>query len=104
MKGKALTSPLTARLLVEIAEAGGIPRASGSHQGHERGHRLNAHRASRVQGYGFVGESRTGSLNMRPGSDTSAFAPQFGQRRSIVISQPVALPELLEPAVLAAFP
>lgn len=64
-------SPLTARLLVEIAETAGLPRGVWNlvnGLGEEAGKALTEH--PMIKAIGFVGESRTGSLIMRQGADT----------------------------------
>jgi 5-carboxymethyl-2-hydroxymuconic-semialdehyde dehydrogenase len=64
-------SPLSARLLVEIAEEAGLPKgvwnlANGF--GEDAGKALTEHPL--IKAIGFVGESRTGSLIMKQGADT----------------------------------
>ena len=64
-------SPLTARLLAEIAHEAGLPTGvlnlvNGF--GEEAGKALTEHPA--IRAIGFVGESRTGSLIMKQGADT----------------------------------
>jgi 5-carboxymethyl-2-hydroxymuconic-semialdehyde dehydrogenase len=64
-------SPLTARLLVEIAENAGLPKGVWNlvnGLGEEAGKALTEHPA--IKAIGFVGESRTGSQIMRQGADT----------------------------------
>jgi hypothetical protein len=64
-------APLTARLLVEIAEEAGIPPGVWNvvnGMGEDAGKALTEH--PDIKAIGFVGESRTGSLIMRQGSDT----------------------------------
>ena len=64
-------SPLTARLLVEIAEAAGLPKGVWNlvnGLGEEAGKALTEHPA--IKAIGFVGESRTGSMIMRQGAAT----------------------------------
>lgn len=64
-------SPLTARLLVEIAEAAGLPKGVWNlvnGMGEEAGKALTEHPA--IKAIGFVGESRTGSLIMQQGAAT----------------------------------
>lgn len=64
-------SPLTARLLVEIAEGAGLPPGVWNLVngfGEEAGKALTEHRD--IKAIGFVGESRTGSLIMKQGADT----------------------------------
>ena len=64
-------SPMTARLLVEIAEDAGLPKGvwnlvNGFGEG--AGRALTEH--PDIKAIGFVGESRTGSLIMKQGADT----------------------------------
>ncbi|TPN29641.1 5-carboxymethyl-2-hydroxymuconate semialdehyde dehydrogenase [Mesorhizobium sp. B2-3-3] len=64
-------SPLTARLLVEIAEEAGLPRGVWNlvnGLGEHAGKALTEH--PDIKAIGFVGESRTGSMIMRQGADT----------------------------------
>ena len=64
-------SPLTARLLVEIAEDAGLPKGVWNlvnGLGEEAGKALTEH--PDIKAIGFVGESRTGSMIMRQGADT----------------------------------
>lgn len=64
-------SPLTARLLVEIAEEAGLPKGVWNlvnGLGEEAGKALTEH--PDIKAIGFVGESRTGSLIMKQGADT----------------------------------
>ena len=64
-------SPLTARLLVEIAEAAGLPKGVWNlvnGLGEEAGKALTEH--PDIKAIAFVGESRTGSLIMRQGAET----------------------------------
>jgi 5-carboxymethyl-2-hydroxymuconic-semialdehyde dehydrogenase len=64
-------SPLTARLLVEIAEEAGLPKGVWNLVngfGEDAGKALTEH--PDIKAIGFVGESRTGSLIMRQGADT----------------------------------
>ena len=64
-------SPLSARLLVEIAEAAGLPKGVWNlvnGLGEEAGKALTGHRD--IKAIGFVGESRTGSMIMRQGAAT----------------------------------
>jgi len=64
-------SPLTARLLVEIAEEAGLPKGVWNlvnGLGEHAGKALTEH--PDIKAIGFVGESRTGSMIMRQGADT----------------------------------
>ena len=64
-------SPLTARLLIEIAEEVGLPKGVWNLVngfGEEVGKALTEH--PDIKAIGFVGESRTGSMIMKQGADT----------------------------------
>ncbi|TGQ74399.1 MAG: 5-carboxymethyl-2-hydroxymuconate semialdehyde dehydrogenase [Mesorhizobium sp.] len=64
-------SPLSARLLVEIAEEAGLPKGVWNlvnGLGEHAGKALTEH--PDIKAIGFVGESRTGSMIMRQGADT----------------------------------
>ncbi|MDB5553033.1 MAG: 5-carboxy-2-hydroxymuconate semialdehyde dehydrogenase [Rhizobium sp.] len=64
-------SPLTARLLVEIAEEAGLPKGVWNLVngfGEDAGKALTKH--PDIKAIGFVGESRTGSMIMKQGADT----------------------------------
>ena len=64
-------SPLTASLLVEIAEEAGLPKGVWNLVngfGEEAGKALCEH--PDIKAIGFVGESRTGSMIMKQGADT----------------------------------
>ena len=64
-------SPLSARLLVEIAEEAGLPKGVWNlvnGLGEEAGKALTEH--PDIKAIAFVGESRTGSMIMRQGADT----------------------------------
>ncbi|MCO6188502.1 5-carboxymethyl-2-hydroxymuconate semialdehyde dehydrogenase [Rhizobium sp. L1K21] len=64
-------SPLTARLLVEIAEDAGLPKGVWNlvnGMGEDAGRALTEHPL--IKAIGFVGESRTGSMIMKQGADT----------------------------------
>ncbi|KIN62706.1 5-carboxymethyl-2-hydroxymuconate semialdehyde dehydrogenase [Sulfitobacter noctilucicola] len=67
----AEASPLTARLLVEIAEEAGLPHGvlnTVNGFGEEAGKALCEH--PKIKAIAFVGESRTGSLITKQGADT----------------------------------
>lgn len=64
-------SPLTARLLVEIAEEAGLPKGvlnTVNGFGPDAGKALCEH--PRIKAIAFVGESRTGSMIVKQGADT----------------------------------
>ncbi len=64
-------SPLSAKLLVEIAEDAGLPKGVWNlvnGMGDDAGKALTEHPL--IRAIGFVGESRTGSMIMKQGADT----------------------------------
>ncbi|WP_166015833.1 MULTISPECIES: 5-carboxymethyl-2-hydroxymuconate semialdehyde dehydrogenase [Chelativorans] len=64
-------SPLTANLLVQIAEEAGLPKGVlnvVNGYGEEAGRALTEHKG--IKAIAFVGESRTGSMIMKQGADT----------------------------------
>ncbi|SMC71851.1 5-carboxymethyl-2-hydroxymuconate semialdehyde dehydrogenase [Rhizobium sp. RU36D] len=64
-------SPLSARMLVEIAEEAGLPKGVWNLVngfGEDAGKALTEHPL--IKAIGFVGESRTGSMIMKQGADT----------------------------------
>ena len=64
-------SPLTARLLIEIAEEAGLPKGVWNLVngfGEDAGRALTENED--IKAIGFVGESRTGSMIMKQGADT----------------------------------
>ncbi len=64
-------SPLTARLLVEIAEEAGLPKGvwnTVNGFGEDTGKALTEHPA--IKAIGFVGEIRTGQIILKQGADT----------------------------------
>ncbi|NNC22770.1 5-carboxymethyl-2-hydroxymuconate semialdehyde dehydrogenase [Salinisphaera sp. USBA-960] len=64
-------SPLTARLLVEIAEEAGLPKGvwnTVNGFGEDAGKAITEHPA--IKAIGFVGESRTGQTILKQGADT----------------------------------
>lgn len=64
-------SPMSARLLVEIAEEAGLPPGVWNlvnGMGEDAGRALTEHPL--IKAIGFVGESRTGSMIMKQGADT----------------------------------
>ncbi|MCH9853528.1 MAG: 5-carboxymethyl-2-hydroxymuconate semialdehyde dehydrogenase [Alphaproteobacteria bacterium] len=64
-------SPLTARLLVEIAEEAGLPKGVWNlvnGMGEDTGRALTEHKA--IKAIAFVGESKTGAMISKQGADT----------------------------------
>lgn len=80
-------SPLTARLLVEIAEEAGLPKGVWNLVngfGEDAGKALTEH--PDIKAIGFVGESRTGSMIMKQGADTlKRFHFELGGKNPVVV-------------------
>ncbi|MCF4097144.1 5-carboxymethyl-2-hydroxymuconate semialdehyde dehydrogenase [Maritalea mediterranea] len=80
-------SPLTARLLVEIAEEAGLPRGVWNLVngfGEDAGKALTEHLD--IKAIGFVGESRTGAMIMKQGADTlKRFHFELGGKNPVVV-------------------
>ena len=80
-------SPLTARLLVEIAEEAGLPKGVWNLVngfGEDAGKALTEHPL--IKAIGFVGESRTGSMIMKQGADTLKRVHfEFGGKNPVVV-------------------
>ncbi|HWK14529.1 MAG TPA: 5-carboxymethyl-2-hydroxymuconate semialdehyde dehydrogenase [Rhizobiaceae bacterium] len=80
-------SPLTARLLVEIAEEAGLPKGVWNlvnGLGEDAGKALTEH--PDIKAVGFVGESRTGSMIMKQGADTlKRFHFELGGKNPVVV-------------------
>jgi 5-carboxymethyl-2-hydroxymuconic-semialdehyde dehydrogenase len=80
-------SPMTAKLLVEIAEEAGLPKGvlnlvNGF--GEDAGKALTEHKD--IKAIAFVGESRTGSLIMKQGADTlKRFHLELGGKNPVIV-------------------
>ena len=80
-------SPLSASLLIEIAEEAGLPKGVWNlvnGLGEEAGKALTEH--PDVKAIGFVGEGKTGSLIMKQGADTlKRFHFELGGKNPIIV-------------------
>jgi 5-carboxymethyl-2-hydroxymuconic-semialdehyde dehydrogenase len=98
-------SPLTARLLVEIAEAAGLPPGVWNvvnGMGEDAGKALTEH--PDIKAIGFVGESRTGSLIMKQGADTLKRVHfELGGKNPIVVFADADLDRAADAAVLMIY-
>ena len=101
----AEASPLTARLLVEIAEAAGLPPGvlnTVNGFGEEAGAALCAHPL--VRAIAFVGESRTGSLIMKQGADTlKRVHLELGGKNPVVVFEDADLDRALDAVIFMIY-
>jgi 5-carboxymethyl-2-hydroxymuconic-semialdehyde dehydrogenase len=98
-------SPLSARLLVEIAESAGLPKGVWNLVngfGEDAGKALTEH--PDIKAIGFVGESRTGSMIMRQGADTLKRVHfELGGKNPIVVFADADLERAADAAVFMIF-
>jgi 5-carboxymethyl-2-hydroxymuconic-semialdehyde dehydrogenase len=98
-------SPLTARLLVEIAEEAGLPPGvlnTVNGYGHDAGKRLTEHPA--IKAIAFVGESRTGSLITKQGADTlKRMHLELGGKNPVVVFDDADLDRALDAVIFMIF-
>ncbi|MFK7957122.1 MAG: 5-carboxymethyl-2-hydroxymuconate semialdehyde dehydrogenase [Lysobacterales bacterium] len=98
-------SPLTARLLVEIAEDAGLPPGvlnTVNGYGHDAGKRLTEHPA--IKAIAFVGESRTGSLITKQGADTlKRMHLELGGKNPVVVFDDANLEQALDAVLFMIF-
>jgi 5-carboxymethyl-2-hydroxymuconic-semialdehyde dehydrogenase len=98
-------SPLTARLLVEIAEEAGLPRGVWNlvnGLGEEAGKALTEH--PDIKAIGFVGESRTGSMIMKQGADTLKRVHfELGGKNPVIVFADADLDRAAEAAVFMIY-
>jgi 5-carboxymethyl-2-hydroxymuconic-semialdehyde dehydrogenase len=98
-------SPLTARLLIEIAEEAGLPKGVWNMVngvGEEAGRALTEHRA--IKAIAFVGESTTGSAIMRQGSDTLKRVHfELGGKNPVVVFDDADFDRALDAAVFMIY-
>ncbi len=101
----AEASPLTARLLVEIAEQAGLPPGvlnlvNGF--GEEAGKALCEH--PMIRAISFVGESRTGSLIVRQGADTlKRVHLELGGKNPVIVFDDADLDRALDAVIFMIF-
>ncbi len=98
-------SPLTARLLVEIAEEAGLPKGVWNLVngfGEDAGRALTEH--PDIKAIGFVGESRTGSLIMKQGADTLKRVHfELGGKNPIIVFADADLEQAADAAVFMIY-
>jgi len=98
-------SPVTARLLVEIAEEAGLPPGvlnSVNGYGEEAGKALCEHPA--VKAIAFVGESRTGSLIMKQGADTlKRVHLELGGKNPVIVFDDADLDRALDAVIFMIY-
>lgn len=98
-------SPLTARLLVEIAEDAGLPKGVWNLVngfGEDAGKALTEHPL--IKAIGFVGESRTGSMIMKQGADTLKRVHfELGGKNPVVVFADADLERAVDAAVFMIY-
>ncbi|MGH1416428.1 MAG: 5-carboxymethyl-2-hydroxymuconate semialdehyde dehydrogenase [Pelagimonas sp.] len=98
-------SPLSARLLVEIAEDAGLPPGvlnTVNGYGHDAGKRLTEHPA--IKAIAFVGESRTGSIITKQGADTlKRMHLELGGKNPVIVFDDADLDRALDAVIFMIF-
>ena len=98
-------SPLTARLLVEIAEEAGLPPGvlnTVNGYGHDAGRRLTEHPV--VKAIAFVGESRTGSIITKQGADTlKRMHLELGGKNPVIVFDDADLDRALDAVIFMIY-
>ena len=98
-------SPLTARLLIEIAEAAGLPKGvlnAVNGYGTEAGKRLTEHPA--IKAIAFVGESQTGRDISRQGADTlKRMHLELGGKNPVIVFEDADLERALDAVIFMIF-
>ncbi len=98
-------SPLTARLLVEIAEEAGLPPGVWNlvnGLGEEAGKALTEH--PDIKAIAFVGESRTGSMIMKQGAETLKRVHfELGGKNPVVVFDDADLDRALDAAIFMIY-
>ncbi|UWR76431.1 5-carboxymethyl-2-hydroxymuconate semialdehyde dehydrogenase [Phaeobacter inhibens] len=101
----AEASPLTARLLVEIAEEAGLPPGvlnTVNGFGDEAGKALCEHPA--IRAIAFVGESRTGSLITKQGADTlKRNHLELGGKNPVIVFEDADLERALDAVIFMIY-
>ncbi|MCA0044824.1 5-carboxymethyl-2-hydroxymuconate semialdehyde dehydrogenase [Celeribacter litoreus] len=98
-------SPMTAKLLVEIAEEAGLPKGvlnlvNGF--GEDAGKALTEHKD--IKAIAFVGESRTGSLIMKQGSDTlKRFHLELGGKNPVIVFEDADMERAVDAAAFMIY-
>ena len=98
-------SPLTARLLVEIAEEAGLPPGvlnTVNGYGEDAGKRLTEH--PDIRAIAFVGESRTGSLITKQGADTlKRVHLEMGGKNPVIVFEDADLDRALDAVIFMIY-
>ena len=101
----AEASPLTARLLVEIAEEAGLPPGvlnTVNGYGEEAGKALTEHPL--IRAIAFVGESRTGSMITKQGADTlKRMHLELGGKNPVVVFDDADLDRALDAVIFMIY-
>ena len=98
-------SPLSARILMEIAEEAGLPAGVWNLVngfGEDAGKRLTEHPA--IKAIAFVGESRTGSLITKQGADTlKRMHLELGGKNPVIVFDDADLDRALDAAIFMIY-
>ena len=98
-------SPLTARILIEIAEAAGLPKGVWNLVngfGEEAGKALSEH--PDIKAIAFVGESRTGSAIMKQGAETlKRLHFELGGKNPVIVFPDADLDRALDAAIFMIY-
>ncbi|QDC10369.1 5-carboxymethyl-2-hydroxymuconate semialdehyde dehydrogenase [Oceanicola sp. D3] len=98
-------SPVTARLLIEIAEEAGLPPGVWNMvngMGEEAGKALTEHPA--IKAIAFVGESKTGSMIQAQGAPTLKRCHfELGGKNPVVVFEDADLPRALDAAIFMIY-
>lgn len=98
-------SPLTARILMEIAEEAGIPKGVWNLVngfGEDAGKALTEH--PDIKAIAFVGESRTGSMIMKQGADTLKRVHfELGGKNPVIVFDDADLERALDAAIFMIY-
>ncbi|MGI9354576.1 MAG: aldehyde dehydrogenase family protein, partial [Rhizobiaceae bacterium] len=98
-------SPLSARLLVEIAEEAGLPKGvlnTVNGYGHDAGKRLTEHPL--IKAIAFVGESRTGSIITKQGADTlKRMHLELGGKNPVIVFDDANLNQALDAVIFMIY-
>jgi len=101
----AEASPLTARLLVEIAEEAGLPPGvlnTVNGFGEDAGKALTEH--PDIKAIAFVGESRTGSMIMKQGADTLKRTHfELGGKNPVIVFEDADLERALDAVIFMIY-
>jgi len=98
-------SPLTARLLLEIAEGAGLPPGvlnTVNGFGQDAGKRLTEH--PKIKAIAFVGESRTGSMITKQGADTlKRMHLELGGKNPVIVFDDADLERALDAVIFMIY-